>query len=188
MLAYVFWHWPGPGVDATRYTEALVAFHRALAASPSAGLRGTRAYAVEAAPWLAAARAYEDWYLVDDFAALGALNEAAVSGARREPHDTAARLAGGGHGGVYRLVALAPVPPRGGSAGETGAHLDRSTTWFSKPAGVPYKDFLARLSPCETWQRQMVLGPAPEFCIVGVDATAAVGGVAVGVRALYAGP
>src|SRR5207253_6612299 len=45
---------------------------------------------------------YEDWYFVDDFTALGALNEAAVTVARKDPHDTVAKLAGGGAGGVYR--------------------------------------------------------------------------------------
>src|SRR5512133_1924602 len=128
MLAYVFWHWPAPAVDAARYAESLVAFHRALASAPSPGLRASRVYEVEVAPWLPVARAFEDWYLVDDFAALGALNDAAVSGARREPHDAAARLAADGHGGVYRLLA----PARGGA-------LPR-TTWCSKPAGAPYPE------------------------------------------------
>lgn len=174
MLAYLFWHWPAPTVDAARYAESLVAFHRALASSAPPGLRGSRVYEVEAAPWLAVPRAFEDWYLVDDFAALGALNDAAVSGARRDPHDAAARLAGGGHGGVYRLVAPG-----------TGSALDR-TTWCSKPAGVSYPEFLPRLPAGETWQRQMVLGPAPEFCVVGVDAAAALGGVAVAARRIHA--
>jgi hypothetical protein len=182
MLAYVFWHWPAPAVDEARYAEALVAFHGALASAPSAGLRGSRVYAVEAAPWLPVARAYEDWYLVDDFAALGALNDAAVSGARRDPHDAAARLAGGGHGGVYHLIT--PSPPWGERAGERGPV--HRTTWFGKPAGVPYAEFLARLPPGETWQRQLVLGPAPEFCLVGADAAAVLGGVVVQARPLHA--
>ncbi|WP_242342847.1 hypothetical protein [Anaeromyxobacter terrae] len=176
MLAYVFWHWPAPTVDAARYAESLVAFHRALASTPPPGVRSSRVYELEAAPWLPVARAFEDWYLVDDFAALGALNEAAVSGARREPHDAAARLAGGGHGGVYRLLA----PARGGT-------LPR-TTWCSKPGGASYPEFVAQLPPGETWQRQMVLGPAPEFCIIGVDAAAALGGVAVAARKIHASP
>jgi hypothetical protein len=173
MLAYVFWHWPAPGVDAARYTGALVAFHRSLASTPPAGMHGSRVYEVEAAPWLPVTRAYEDWYLVDGFAALGVLNEAAVTGARREPHEAAARLAGGGHGGVYRLLAPA-----------SGPGLDR-TTWCSKPAGVPYAEFVAKLPAGETWQRQMVLGPAPEFCLVGTDAAGAPGGIAVAARPVF---
>jgi hypothetical protein len=63
--------------------------------------------------------------------------------------------------------------------------VDR-TTWCAKPAGVSYSQFVARLPSGETWQRQMVLGPAPEFCIVGVDAGAALAGVAIGARRIYA--
>lgn len=176
MLAYVFWHWPLPTVDPATYAEALVAFHRSLAAAPPPGMRRSRVFEVDAAPWVPVARAYEDWYLVDDFTALGALNEAAVSGARRDPHDAAARRAAGGQGGVYRLVAEAtrPVAP--------------PVTWCSKPAGVAYAEFLARLPAGETWQRQMVLGPAPEFCVRGADAAASLGGVAVTTRPVYESP
>jgi hypothetical protein len=176
MLAYLFWHWPSPAVEPARYADALVAFHRSLAAAAPPGFRGSRAYELAGAPWLPAARAYEDWYLLDDFAALGALNDAAVSGARQGTHDAAARLAAGGHGGVYRRLAegRAPAAPW--------------TTWCAKPPGVTYAEFLPRLPAAETWQRQLVLGPAPEFCVVGVDAAAALGGVAVAARALYAAP
>ncbi len=176
MLAYVFWHWPAPEVDAARYAETLVAFHRVLASVPSPGLRGSRVYEVQGAPWVPVPRAFEDWYLLDDFTALGALNEAAVSGARREPHDSAARLAAGGHGGVYRMLAPALRRP------------SPTTTWCSKPAGVPYAEFLSKLPLAETWQRQMVLGPAPEFCLVGKDAAAALGGIAVAARPIYRSP
>ncbi len=173
MLAYVFWHWPTPAADPERYAEAVVAFHESLAASPPAGFRGSRVHEVAAAPWVPVARAWEDWYLVDDFAALGALNEAAVSGARRGPHDAAAVLAAGGQGGVYRLLTALrePTAPR--------------TTWCSKPAGVAYPDYLARLPPGEIWQRQLVHGPAPEFCVVGADAAATLGGVALATRVVY---
>ena len=55
-------------------------------------------------PWLAAAPAYEDWYLVTDFDALGNLNDAAVAGAHAAPHNDVATRAGGGTGGLYRAV------------------------------------------------------------------------------------
>jgi len=42
MLAYVFWHWPATEVDPAKYQEALAAFHRALAAAPPEGMRGSR--------------------------------------------------------------------------------------------------------------------------------------------------
>ncbi len=151
MLAYVFWHWRSPGVEMTRYLEALAAFHRALSAEPPAGFRGSRVLSVDGAPWAPVVSALEDWYFVDDFAALGVLNEAAVAGRRRAPHDGAARLAAGGKGGVYRNLS-------------SGSRAADKVTWLSKPAGMDQKDFLARLpAGIEVWQRQMVLGPAPEF-------------------------
>jgi hypothetical protein len=38
--------------------------------------------------------------------------------------------------------------------------------WITKPAATRYADLRATLSGT-TWQRQLVLGPAPEFCRVG---------------------
>jgi hypothetical protein len=154
MLAYVFWHWPVPGLDLDRYVEQLLAFHRALRAAPPAGFRGSRVLAIEGAPWTRSAPAYEDWHLVDDFAALGALNDAAITAARQAPHDAVARLAGGGAGGIYRRLASGT------------AEIDR-VTWCAKPAVEPYAAFLGRLPGGEVWQRQMVLGPTPEFCLFG---------------------
>ena len=154
MLAYVFWHWPAPGLEPDRYVEGLLAFHRALRAAPPAGFHGSRVLAVEGALWAQGAPAFEDWYLVDDFAALGALNDAAITAVRQAPHDAVAKLAAGGAGGIYRRLAS-------GAAG-----VDR-VTWCAKPAGEPYSSFLGRLPAGEVWQRQMVLGPTPEFCLFG---------------------
>jgi hypothetical protein len=154
MLAYVFWHWPGPEVDLVRYAERLAAFHRALRAAPPEGFVGSRVREVCEAPWVPAPQAFEDWYLVEDFAALGALERAAVTGTRRAPHDDAARLARGGTAGLYGRV-------REGAADPIRA------AWFAKPAGTPYPDFLARVPPAELWQRKLTLGPAPEFCLSG---------------------
>lgn len=61
----------------------------------------------------------------------------------------------GGAGGLYLRLS------------EGGAQA-RQVSWFAKPAGMSYADLLARLPPGEAWQRQMVLGPAPEFCLLGV--------------------
>src|SRR5260370_33618978 len=127
LLAYALWHWRSPGVEMTRYLEALAAFHRALSAEPPAGFRGSRVLSVDGAPWAPVASALEDWYFVDDFAALGALNEAAVAGRRRAPHDGAARLAAGGMGGVYRNLA-------------SGSRAADKATWRSKAAGVEPRD------------------------------------------------
>ena len=173
MLAYVLWHWCGREVEMTRYLEALTDFHRALAADPPAGFRGSRVVSVESAPWAPVARALEDWYFVDDFAALGALNEAAVAGRRRAPHDGAARLAAGGKGGVYRNLSA-------------GSRAPDRVTWLSKPGGMDQKDFLARLpSAVELWQRQMVLGPAPEFRLSGELVAPAFEAFTLAVRGLY---
>lgn len=174
MLAYLFWHWPEPGVPLDAYAEAVIAFHRALAASPPAGFRGSRVLEVAAAPWAGAERALEDWYLVDDFAALGALNEAAVSGARRGAHDAAAQRAGGGAGGLYLRLAA-------------GGRAEGAATWLSKPGGTSYGAFLARLPPgTELWQRQLVLGPAPEFHWAG-PAPAGAPGLTLSTRSRFTG-
>ncbi|HET6438953.1 MAG TPA: hypothetical protein VFG59_12875 [Anaeromyxobacter sp.] len=174
MLAYVFWHWPRPGLEPDRYADALLAFHRALAATAPEGYRGSRVLLVSPTPWLPVPRAYEDWYLLDGFGALGALNEAAVAGARKEPHDGAARLVQGGAGGLYRQLR------------EGDMESPEPVTWFDKPAGVPYPDFLEEVPPAELWQRQLVLGPAPEFRLAGALVPAAAAAPrAVEVRRLY---
>jgi hypothetical protein len=153
-LAYVFWHWTAQ--PAPSYRERLTAFHRALAADPPRGFRRSFTIAIEGAPWVPRGSGFEDWYLVDDFGALGTLNDAAVSGSRRAPHDTVAVLAGGGTAGLYRL--------KSGELGEVA-----EAQWFSKPTGVSYDRFFDRLGPLvgrgALWQRQMTLGPTPEFCL-----------------------
>jgi hypothetical protein len=154
MLAYVFWHWPAPGVERGAYIERLLAFHAALGAAAPPGFHGSRVLEIESAPWVPPGLAFEDWYLVDDFAALGALNEAAITATRQAPHDAVARLAGGGAGGLYRRVSPGP---------ETADAVH----WTSKPPGESYTAFLARFPAAEVWQRQLVLGPAPEFCVLG---------------------
>lgn len=112
------------------------------------------------APWAhQGGVAYEDWYLVRDMAALAPLNEAAVSGPRKAPHDAVARLAGGGTAGLYRLQSGAPLVPPGAAA------------WFGKPSGMTYASLFSLVEPVVSgaggalWMRQMVLGPTPEFCL-----------------------
>jgi hypothetical protein len=156
-LAYVFWHWTQG--DEGDYETRLIRFHRALAAAPSSGLSGSSCARVAGAPWIPLRQGYEDFYLVEDFTALGALNDAAVEGSRKEPHDRAAVMAAGGAGGLYRLIA-------GDSTLIGSAHA----YWFAKPTGMTYADLSAMVSPIvgrvggALWQRQMVLGPAPEYC------------------------
>ena len=154
MLAYVFWHWPQPGVDTNTYVEHLVDFHRTLNANKPVGFQGSRVLRFRGASWLETkGDAFEDWYLIDDSAALDRINDAAVSGPCEAPHNLVAREAAGGTAGLYRL--------RSGEIGETNYAL-----WLSKPDGMSYKDFYSRVEPIGTlWQRQMTLGPTTEFVI-----------------------
>ena len=159
MLAYVFCHWKRPEVTPRDYEDRQRGFHAALGASPSLGFLNSFSLGVSNAPWAASREAYEDWYLVQDFGALGLLNDAAVSSSRAEPHDVAAAVAAGGAAGVYGL--------RYGTA----LSQPQYAHWFGKPEGMPYRELFAQLAPVvdrvegALWVRQMVLGPAREFCL-----------------------
>ena len=161
MLAYVFWHWPRPEIERGQYVDHLAEFHRTLAANKPPGFRESVVFRIQNANWLKTdGEAYEEWYLVDDSAALDPLNIAAVSGACEEPHNRVARAAADGTGGLYRL-----------RAGTEELRSARFANWISKPAGVSYKDFYAGLEVLTAhpgialWGRQMTLGPTTEFCI-----------------------
>jgi hypothetical protein len=180
MLGYVLWHHPAPGIDAASYEKSLSAFHRTLTAHAPAGFLDSAAFGVREVPWFPAPSAYLDWYNVADFTSLGELNDAAVAGARKEPHDNVARMAGVGVGGLYRLVA-------------GRADLPRTTagTWLTKPDGMKYAGFLDSAiklvdpSTMGLWQRQMTLGPGPEFCLLSlapIQAPEAFGPVAIDLR------
>ena len=161
MLAYVFWHWPQPGIDQDTYVDHLSAFHQTLASNKPPGFQHSVVFRIHGAGWLnTQGDAYEEWYVLDDSAAMDPLNEAAVSGACEEPHNRVAREAADGAAGLYRL-----------QAGHENLAQSRLAVWLSKPAGVSYNDFYAALQPLTSqpevalWARQMVLGPATEFCI-----------------------
>lgn len=148
MLAYVFWHRPAPAVEPEEYEQAQRRFHAEIGV-PSA------CFGLAELPFKPGGDGggYEDWYLVEDWAALGELNEAAVDGQRRPSHDRAAGLVGRGWAGVYRLLRGAPRPPE-------------EARWLEKPVGVPVPDLVGGASAeAAVWQRQMVLGPAPELCV-----------------------
>jgi hypothetical protein len=161
MLAYVFWHWKQPTVDAQQYEDWLRAFHTALSADPPDGFIRSFAYGVKALPWDPQRQAaYEDWYMVRDSAALDRLNDAAISARRQAPHDIVATAAAGGTAGLYRL-----------RQGQPPAEPARCATWLAKPDGMAYADFFARLRSLtderstRLWGRQMTLGPTTEFCL-----------------------
>lgn len=165
MLAYVFWHWPSPEADRASYERGLAAFHRVLREAKPPGFQRSAVYRARRLPWLRTeGPGYEDWYLVDGTAALDPLNDAAVSGARKGPHDEVARLSQVGAGGLYRL-----------RAGVVDAAPAGFAVWLSKPRGTSYEALDARLRPWTErasvglWRRQMVLGPTPEFCLRSPD-------------------
>jgi hypothetical protein len=166
LLAYVFWHQPRPGGTAADYEHLLRGFHDTLATAPPDGFHGSVVFRLPGAPWAPAGPVYEDWYLLSDSAALDPLNDAAVSGARRRPHDTVAAYAQWGTAGLYRLRDGAPA-------------FDRTerAVWLSKAPGQTYDAFYAAIRAAAgaaswaLWGRQMTLGPTPEFCLHGSAAT-----------------
>lgn len=174
MLAYLFWHCARAEVTASEYETALAAFHRALLQSRPQGYLGSFVVALDRIPWLADRAGYADWYLVESSADLDSINRAAVTGAREAPHEGVAALAQDGIAGLYRVT-----------RGRLRLPGDRvEETWLSKPAGERYGDFFTRLeggvgeSGC-LWQRQMTLGPTPEFCLQNFPAPPMTGGARV---------
>src|ERR1700759_5185230 len=102
MLAYLFWHQPAGDTPRDSDERAVLAFHRRLREVPVAGLVASGTARVRTVPWMSG-DGYEDWYAVDDFAALGGLNEAAIDASHVETHDLVAHAAGFGAGGLYFL-------------------------------------------------------------------------------------
>src|SRR5215216_295993 len=104
MLAYVFWHWPQTSIDQDTYVEHLRDFHETLASNKPPGFQRSVVFRIPDARCLnTKGDAYEEWYLLDDSAAMDRINEAAVSGACEESHNRVARAAADGVGGLYRL-------------------------------------------------------------------------------------
>src|SRR5688572_4753951 len=135
MLAYVFWHWPQSSIDRAAYLDHLADFHRTLASNKPKGFRHSVVYRISGAGWLnTTGEVYEEWYLLDDSAAMDRLNEAAVSGVCEEPHNRVARQAADGTGGLYRF-----------RVGQEDLAQSRFAVWLSKPAGVSYNDFYAAM-------------------------------------------
>lgn len=160
MLAYVFWHWRVPQVDASAYEERQIDFQRALAAHKPEGFYYSRIVKMEQAPWVGRkAETYEDWYIVENSAALDVLDHGAVNGPRKNPHDQVAQWAEGGTGGLYRY-----------QFGEAHLPSVNTASWFSKPAGMNYETLFGIVQPIveqaagTLWVRQMTMGPATEFC------------------------
>jgi hypothetical protein len=165
MLAYIFWHSRDPHVDKHTYEQRLIDFHQLLQERKPGGFLYSAVYQIAGVPWIAdGAEAYEDWYLVENSAALDVLNDAAVDAQRKSTHDLVAHDAMKGVGGLYRL-----------HSGDADLAKARVAIWFAKPAGTSYETLYATLDPqvqqagASLWRRQMVLGPAHEFCWHGSE-------------------
>jgi hypothetical protein len=122
-----------------------------------------------AAPRLHAPVGYEDWYLVEDFAAIGVLNEAAVGRGHKTSHNEAARLMGSGTAAIFSLL-----------EGDTAAMGRQGVSvWVGREPGSARAEVAGLLvdgvaGPAALWRRQLVLGPAPEFCLLAREPPAGV--------------
>jgi hypothetical protein len=159
-LAYLFWHRPLSD-DPDAYESALATFHRSLAADPPVGLLGSWTISLVGPPWFEeGAPCYLDWYVVEDFRALGLLQTAAVDDGRVAVHDTVASLSGSGAGGLVALV-----------SGDVAVPAVPTLSFVDKPRGTPYDRFRARLDGALAgrgawWVRQLAMGPGPEIVVV----------------------
>jgi hypothetical protein len=169
MLAYVFWHRPAAGVHEGEYERSLARFHHSLAQNPPAGFAASVTLRAPELPWLPAREegagvGYEDWYLVENWTALGVLEAAAVSRGHAGAHDRAAREMGAGTGAVYRALEGAGSP--------ADAHL---AVWVTRPPESPdprIADLLEDGFDPERsvlFGRCLVLGPAPELCLLSAE-------------------
>jgi len=173
VLAYVFWHRPAAGVEQDAYEQALERFHRSLAHRPPSGYHGSAALRLPELPWLAAlggaeddAPGYEDWYLIEDWSTVGVLEEAAVSRGHLTAHDDAASRADAAAGAIYRLVegCLQLDAERAVWVKHKPGHEPPSLGALLGDGMAPERDGL--------WRRCMVLGPAPEHCLLAAEASA----------------
>ena len=161
MTAYLFWYRPFADVAQDAYEAALIDFHRALVARGCPGFEGSATYRISAAPWLDGQSGYEDWNFVESSAGLDPLNKTAVAPEMWDVHAGISGKTEVGHGGLYYHI-LGDADPRA---------LVR-TVWLTRPRGIRYEAPLREIvaqakGPVSVWRKQMVLGPAPEFALLG---------------------
>jgi len=171
MTAYLFWHRPYEDVAQEAYEQALIAFHRDFAGRACDGFQGSATYRITETPWLGKKPGYEDWTFVESSAALDPLNKAAVAPAMWDVHAAIAGKTQLGHGGLYQQVLLGETDP----ATLIRTALTR-TAWLERPRGIRYEVPLEAIAyqareltggPVSVWRKQLVLGPAPEFALLG---------------------
>jgi hypothetical protein len=180
VLAYLSWHRPAVGADLAElsaYERALAQFHHSLEHMPPSGFRGSATFRTQELPWPLAGQdadqrgwaGYEDWYLLDDWAAVGVLEEAAVSRGHLSAHEKVASLSGGVTGAVYRLV-----------EGHPNLLETRVAVWVTPAPEHADPSFAALLGDGMDpaggglWRRSLGLGPAPEYCLLVAEAPAGV--------------
>jgi hypothetical protein len=172
VLAYVFWHRPLDDLAIEAYEHAEIAFHRSLAHAPPTGFQGSAVFRVAGLPWFQGP-GYEDWYFVEDFTALGVLNVAAVGHGHRTLHDGIAHRFGAGAGGLYGLIE--GHPPAGPGPGAFGR--EPAAVWVARAPGIERRGLGELLGDgmdtrhASLWRRQLVFGPAPEFCLLSGDSS-----------------
>jgi hypothetical protein len=191
VLAYLSWHRAAAGVDPGAYENALERFHRSLAHQPPSGFRGSVALRLSELPWLAPsdgadadAAGYEDWYLLDDWNAVGVLEEAAPAHGHETAHRQIASLARAASGAVYRLVEGSgrPSDAHGEAIGASAAIGAREAIWVEHRPGrerPSLGDLLGDgIDPARDalWRRCLGLGPAPEYCVLAAQPPAGVAG------------
>lgn len=161
MFAYVFWHVRPDRVDVKTYEDAMSGFGRALRNQKIDGVIDNSSYWVDKVKWVEAP-GYEDWVWVDELSVFERLNERAVTGPMEQPHDKIAQMTKhGGYGSFYYLI-----------DGQRKTLGDSRVFWLSRPRGIQWRDVMPKIIASATtevsvWRRFMVLGPAPEFAIVG---------------------
>lgn len=175
MLAYVFWHRPRPGIDLGSYESAVTSFCRALESAAPPGLVSASSASLARTPFVGSPTpvpdgergwsgpVYEDWYVIEDGAALDVIDSAAVGPQCAAAHGAVASMAADGTAGLYRLTSAAAA------AGTVSMAF--TATWLDMPAGVGRQEWTARLAQeagsGSLWTRMLTLGPAPEFCLEG---------------------